>query len=301
MYNTEILEEQAISLPIAQAGLRIAREFADQQPTEAKKRQVYLNTLAVWVVNDYLAMMDIPTELARSDSWNSAMRLYADVADLKLTQLGSLECRPVQFGTFCYIPLEVPDDRIGVVVVRIDLEQQEACLLGFTKIVEPGELPLHQLQPIDELLKHIDRKQNEVNLSQWLQNIFEPGWQPIEEILVQKTPIFAFRNQIGIMRGKSIDLGIKPLERSLILIVTLQSKSPEETQIAVQLYPNTESIYLPENLAIKILDEEDTPVMEALTKAKKSRIKLDFIARLGERFSLQLEWENASMTEHFVV
>jgi hypothetical protein len=294
--NTKILEERSISLPLVQAALRIAQQFASQQLTEAKKRQVYLNTLAVWVVNDYLKMMDIPTDLANSDSWNSAMRLYTDVADLKLIELGSLECRHVESNTFCYIPLEVPDNRISVVVVKIDLEHKEASLLGFTKTVKTGELPLSQLQPFDELLTHIDRQQNEVNLGQWLQNSFETGWLPLEEILDQKTPMLAFRDQSGVVRGKSLDLG-----RSLALIVTLKSNSKGEFQIAVQLYPNGESIYLPENLAIKILDEEGTSVMEILTQANKTRIKLDFIARLEERFSLQLKWENASITEYFVV
>lgn len=159
-YNIRFLEEHLILLPITQAALKTAQQFAKQQPTETRKRQVYLNTLAVWVVNDYLGMMDIPTDLAASDSWNSAMRLYMDTAAFKLTDVGSLECRPVESETFCHVPPDVPDERIGIVVVKIDLEHQEASLLGFTKTVKPGKLTLNQLQPFDELLRHLDRQQN---------------------------------------------------------------------------------------------------------------------------------------------
>jgi hypothetical protein len=156
IHSTKNIEEKSIPVSITQDALRMARQFADQQPTQEKKEQVYLNTLAVCLVNDYMEMMDIPTDLRASDSWNPAMRLYADVADLKLTGLGHLECRPVRSGTLCYIPPEVPDDRIGVVVVKIDAELQEATLLGFTKTVRTGELSFNQLQTIDDLLEHLD-------------------------------------------------------------------------------------------------------------------------------------------------
>lgn len=155
--NTKKIEEKSIPVSITQAALRMARQFADQQPTQEKKEQVYLNTLAVCVVNDYMEMMEIPTNLRASDSWNPAMHFYADVADLKLTGLGYLECRPVREGTLCYIPPEVPDDRTGVVVVKIDAELQEATLLGFTKTVRTGELSISQLQTVDDLLEHLDR------------------------------------------------------------------------------------------------------------------------------------------------
>ncbi len=61
------------------------------------------------------------------------MRLYTDAGDLKLSQLGHLECRPLKSGNFCYIPLEIPDHRIGLVAVEISIKRQEATLLGFMK------------------------------------------------------------------------------------------------------------------------------------------------------------------------
>lgn len=295
--------EKSIPLPITRAALRMAQQFADQQRGQEKKEQVYLNTLAVCVVNDYMQIMDIPTDLEASDSWSPAMRFYADVADLKLPRLGSIECRPVQKGTVCYIPPEVPDDRIGVVVVEIDSERLEATMLGFTKTVRAGELSIPQLQSVDELLEHLEhleRKQDEANLSQWLQNIFEAGWQSVSEILTPKAPLLAFRRS-PVTRGKLVDLGIQLPSQFVALIVSLTPKTSVEIQIKMQVHSTGEQAYLPENLVVKVLDGEGSTVMEAHAKTANTHITLEFSASLGERFSVLLELGNTNVIEHFVV
>lgn len=296
--------EKSIPLPITQAALRMAQQFASQQPTQEKKEQVYLNTLAVCVVNDYMEIMDIPTDLRASDSWNPAMRLYANVADLKLTQLGHLECRPIRSGSMSYIPPEVPSDRIGVVVIEIDTELQEATLLGFTKTVKTGSLSINQLQSVDDLLEHIDhleRNVGEVNLNQWLQNIFEAGWQSVEEILAPKAPVIAFRYRNGVTRAKLVDLGIHLPGQSVALVVTLTPSSSVEIQIRLQVHPTGEQAYLPDNLTVKVLDEEGAAVMEAHAKTANTHITLEFSAKLKERFSVRLELGDTNITENFVV
>jgi len=298
------VEEKSIPLSLTQSALQMARQFANQQPTQEKKEQVYLNTLAVCVVNEYMEMMDIPTELKASDSWNPAMRLYADVADLKLSQLGHLECRPIRSSNLCYIPPEVPDDRIGVVVVKLDLELEEAILLGFTKTARTGELSLSQLQTVDDLLEHLEhleRNQDVANLNQWLQNIFEVGWQSVEEILAPKAPGLAFRYRSGIARGKLVDLELQAQGQLVALVVALAPKNSVEIYIRVQVHPTGDQAYLPPNLNVKVLDEEGAAVMEARTKTANTHITLEFSAQLGERFSISLELGDSSVTENFVV
>jgi hypothetical protein len=103
-------------------------------------------------------MMDIATDLVASDSWNFALRLYSDLADFKLIGLGFLECRLLLSATCCYIPLDVPGDRLGIVAVKIDLERQEATLLEFTPKIATGELSLSHLQPFDQLYQFKSRK-----------------------------------------------------------------------------------------------------------------------------------------------
>lgn len=302
--RTKRVEEQSIPLPITQAALQLAQQFASQQPTQKKKEQVYLNTLAVCVVKDYMEIMDIPTDLTASDSWNPAMRFYADVADLKLTDLGTLECRPLEPGNFCYIPPEVPDDRIGVVVVKIDKKLQEATLLGFTKAVITGELSLDQLQSVDDLLEYLDcltHHYSEVNLRQWLENIFETDWQPVEEILAPKVNNLVFRYKSRVIRGKLVDLGIHRSGESVVLIVSLTPKTTLEIQVMLQVYATGDRAYLPNDLSVKVLDEQEVTVMEAHARAANSFITLEFSAQLGERFSLKLELGAMSVSENFVV
>lgn len=302
VHGAKNIEEKAILLPLTQAALRTARQFADQQPTPEKKEQVYLNTLAVFVVNDYMEIMDIPTNLGASDSWNPAMRLYTDVADLKLTQLGHLECRPIQFGT-CYIPPEVPEDRIGVVVVEISVEHQEATLLGFAKTVRTGELSINQLQTVDDLLEHLDsfERNYAINLSGWLQDIFEAAWQSAEEVLAPIAPLPAFRYNSRVTRAKLIDLGIQLPGQMVALVVTLTPKTSVEIDIRLQVYPNGEQTHLPDNLTVQVLDGKGAVVMEAHTRTANTHIKLEFSVQLEERFSVRLELGDMSFTEYFVV
>ncbi len=183
MTNTTYRQENfAVPLPITQAARTNAQQFANQQPTAEKAEQVRLNTLAVWVVNEYLQMMDIATDLTASDSWNPVMRLFADVADLAMPNVGRLECRPV--GTFdytCFIPPETWEERVGYVVVQIDESLQEAKLLGFVPHISSEELPLNQLQPPEAFIEHLGQLRQSpastlVNLNQWIVGIFESSY-----------------------------------------------------------------------------------------------------------------------------
>ncbi|MDZ8223754.1 DUF1822 family protein [Nostoc sp. ChiVER01] len=304
IHSTKNLAEKSIPVSITQAALKIARFFADEQVTLEKRNQVYLNTLAVCAVNDYMEMMNIPTDPKASDSWNCAMHYYADVADLKLSGLGYLECRPVSSGNLCYIPPEVPDDRIGVVVVELDIEHQQATLIGFAKTVKAGELLFNELQTIEDLLAYIDSLESnarEVKLSYWLQNIIDAGWQPIEKILASKTPQLAFRYRNGVTRGKLIDMGIELPGQSLALVITLTPKNSVEIQLKLQVHPSDEQAYLPNNLIVKVLDEKGINVMEAHARSGSTYVTLEFNAQIGERFSVNLELGNTNIIENFVI
>jgi len=261
-YPTHELDDLSLSLPITQTALRTAQQFANEQPTPQKAEQVRLNTLAVCAVNDYLQMIGIPTNLEASDSWNPVLRLCADVADLEVTGIGRLECRPHKSGqSSCYIPPEVWLDRVGYIVVEIDELSLEATVLGFTQTVTSEELPIRQLQAIDDLidvLNPLDEPQQiptvartRVNLNQWLTNIFEQGWQTVESLFAPTEPEFAFNfrsapdavmdelavSDEGISRAKLIDLGMQLAGYPVALVVKLQPESERKTHILLQLHP----------------------------------------------------------------
>lgn len=156
--NLNRIKYTSLSLPITCSVRTLAQEFASFQPTPQKAEQVRLNTLAVCVVNDYLQMMGIPTDISKSDSWNSVVRLCADVADLVVIGVGRLECRPVKaFEQTYYIPPEVWEERIGYVVVQINESHREATVLGFAHMATAEQSLVTELQPLENLLPRLSQ------------------------------------------------------------------------------------------------------------------------------------------------
>ncbi|KOP22898.1 hypothetical protein AMR41_28870 [Hapalosiphon sp. MRB220] len=211
-----ITERPTISIPISEEFRENALQFARKQPTQTKARQVYLNTLAVQVVNTYLQMLEIPTELESSYSWNPYRRLIDNVADLVLTGVGHLECRAIRTGDrVCEIPPEVWKDRIGYVVVEINQTCKEGKIWGFLPHVTAEEVYLNELHPLDELIE----RSHLVYLRKWLENIYATEWQTVEEFSRERKHQFTYRS-IKRVRG-------------------LKLESPDIVwQIIEQLYPN---------------------------------------------------------------
>ena len=308
------LETNLIPLPITQQAIEIARFFAEQQLEVAKKEQVYLNTIAVVVMDNYLQMMGISTELTASESWNPVVRLGADVADIKVTGCGHLECRPVKPGVpKCYIPPEVKIDRCGYVVIEIDEEQQQAALLGFTKIAVGNELAITQLQSIDSLLEYIEQLiAQKVNLSNWFQNIFEVGWQSMTALLgtetAQLVPSLRSGSSLKDTTGMSvkgvklIDLGIQLQNQAVALLVTLTAITDEKVKVRVQVHPVATAAYLPSNLQLAVLSEMGEILREVRSRSLDNYIQLPhFTGKTGESFSIRLALNETSITEDFIL
>lgn len=328
-YHTHELDNCALPLPITLMARRKAQEFASRQPTPQKAEQVRLNTLAVYVVNDYLQLIGIPTDLAVGDSWNPVTRMCADVADLEVIGVGRLECRPLRVHEqSCYIPPEVWSDRIGYVVVQIDESALEANVLGFTQTADREELPITQLHPVEELIDRLNQPMREkvvmtpsrpnrtkVNLSQWLTNIFDTGWQTVESLLNPLEPDLVFRcrsadsavltdseqSNIGIRRAKLIDLGMQLAGHPVALVVELTPDSEQKKNILLQLHPASNQIYLPPLLELTVLDENNLVFLESQARSADNYIQLHFSGSPGEQFSVKVALGDDSIMEDFVI
>ncbi|MBE9163042.1 MULTISPECIES: DUF1822 family protein [Microcoleaceae] len=192
MNSNNLSEIDSLPMPITQNSLHIARRFSSQQRHPQRQEQVYLNTLAVLAVRDYLTILSIETDLTQCDSWNPAMRLFANAADLYIKGLGKIECRPIinrfqnsssQTPDIYPVPLEAREERIGYIVVEIDEEEKEARLLGFSPTAISGELVLSKLHSVDDFLVHIEHLcEAKVDLNQWFLNVFNSEWQPFEAV-----------------------------------------------------------------------------------------------------------------------
>ncbi|MEH2400817.1 DUF1822 family protein [Nostoc sp.] len=317
--STYQLDDFALTLPISQSARITAQQFANQQPNPEKAEQVRLNTLAVWVVNDYLEMMDIPTDLQASDSWNCVMRLCGNIADLEVPSVGRLECRPVQeHQQICSIPPETWEERVGYLVVQFDESLQEARLLGFMPSVATETLPLEQLQPLEAFIDHLSQLRQSpvsslVNLSQWFAGIFETGWQTIESLwnLPELRPAYAFRSietlELNTLnepesitkRAKLIDLGIQILNQPVMLIVEISLEENQQTSIRLQLHATGNQIYLPPGVNLTVLDSSGAVFLNAQSRKLDNYIQLQFRGEPTEQFSVRVAINDISITEYF--
>ena len=197
--NNNSIEIQSLPMPITQKAIRQAWQFAAEQGNPQKVEQIYLNTLAVLAVRDYLKILDIETDLTECDSWNPIIRIFENVADLYIKGLGKIECRPIrgvhQMGenlqdnlsenlpNFCPVPLEAREERIGYIVVEIDEDAKSARLLGFSPTARNGELVLSELRSLDDFLLNLEHlSESKVALRLWLENLFTSDWESIESI-----------------------------------------------------------------------------------------------------------------------
>ncbi|NJR76883.1 MAG: DUF1822 family protein, partial [Scytonema sp. CRU_2_7] len=272
---------------------QIANQFRQQQVNTQKGKQVYLNTLAVQVVSDYLNWFAIKTDLEASDSWNPVIQSLADTADLIVQGKGKVECRPVLPGEeFCQVPLEVLSDRIGYIAVLFNRELTEATILGFVPAVTTSEIPLSQLRSLDELLEHLDSLspspgKTKVQLSQWLQNVFVAGWQSIDAFLESQSSTLAYgdvrsgvntrdQEDTSIKGIKLIDLGMQLREQTLALVVSLIPQIDDKVAIQVTMRPNRVSgqIYLPPNLKLALLSQKGETLHEVESRSQDDSIQL---------------------------
>lgn len=306
-----------IALPITQADRQTARSFAQAQPNAAKAEQVYLNTLAVLVMQHYLDLLEIPTDLASSYSWNSIGRLCANVADLYLPNLGRLECRPLRDSDHqCVIPPDVWTDRIGYVAVQLDRDCRQGTLLGFSAIAAPS-LTLNQLSSLDRLLQTLHRSPSAspaIQLSQWFNQVFEPGWQTISDFLnpVQLNPAFRSRTldqqadsfplrSLDVHRAKLIDLGVQLGQASVVLLVELQPETIDRINVHLRVYPVNGNLYLPTGVQLVLLDAAGETVSTVTAREADNYIQLRLIGQPGEAFGVTLALNQVGVTEQFLV
>lgn len=306
-----------IALPITQADRQTAHSFAQGQPNSAKAEQVYLNTLAVLVMQHYLDLLEIPTDLASSYSWNPVGRLCANVADLYLPHLGRLECRPLRDNARqCVIPPEVWTDRIGYVAVQIDPDCRQGTLLGFLAIAVPS-VTVTQLAPLDRLLQLLHRSSSAsptIQLSQWFNQVFESGWQAMSDLLNPMPLSPAFRSRTPdqqadslssgateVQCAKLIDLGVRLGQAAVVLLVELQPETSDRISVHLRVYPANGNLYLPTGVQLVLLDAVGETASTVTAREADNYIQLRLIGQPGEAFGVTLALNQVSVTEQFLI
>ncbi len=327
------IEKHCLTVPLGREAHAIARHFAAEQATPQKGKQTYLNTLAVYAVHSYLKWLQVDTNLDQGDSWHPGKRALLDVADLVLPGIGKLECRPVLPGEAAIsLPPEVTQDRIGYVAVQFSESLNEVHLLGFVRAVAifsvSEEILISELQPLDALLDCIpdlvpvaqpvhSASQVRVNLSRWLDNIFEAGWQSLEALssteatnlallsirsveLLQEEIYDTDNPTIVALGGKVIDLGVQLAGQRVVLSIKLMPKTEREVDIRLRVYPTGGQLCLPPNLQLSVWDESGI-CLETQARSIDNWIQLEFSGEKGEHFSVKVALGDVSVTEDFVI
>jgi hypothetical protein len=147
--------------------------------------------------------------------------------------------------------------------------------------------------------------QKELTLAfRYLNNQVKEGWQNLEAFFSAEklTPAFNIRSRSApLQKGKLIRLATEVTEQTIMLIVMLNPLSEIDTNIIMDVRPQSGQIYLPEGLQIKVLNDQRKTEMEAIASSTNQNIQFDFNVRSGERFSVQMILGAASLTEEFVI
>lgn len=310
----ELLNYSTFTVSLGTESHRLAQQLAAQIGDRPKAKQVYLNTLAVYATKFYFSCLGVTTDWSNSHSWNRVWQNLMDVADLEIPNIGRLECRPVlpEVQVVC-IPPEVWSERIGYVAVQLDSLLAEATLLGFVQTVATEELPLNQLKPLEQLPAHLraiaSHHPQQINLSQWFNNIFDAGWQSLEALFSQDVEhlSFALRDNFNlrshaVKRAKTLDLGWQIGRGSVVLLIAIAPEVDDKVGILVRLHPSDGTNYLSPQTKLILRSDCGVVLQEVQSRNQDNYIQLKhFRGNLGECFSIQVVADDVSITETFQI
>jgi Protein of unknown function (DUF1822) len=297
-----------------------AKKFAAQQTSLAKGRSVYLNTLAVCAVQQYLKFV-CQLQLEPGDAWRPSYQSIMDVADLVIPQLGKIECRSILPGeTIMIVPPESIDDRVGYVAVQFNETLDQVELLGFTQHLSAGEILIDQLSPLENLIDLVMTALPSAvttNLGEILAGILQNGWESIGSLVTDEMHLdkqeIALRNIATTLNhtpydsiqvftaGKMIDLKIHLGNIALLLLIGLNKEPDGRMKVRVRLYSAGQEMQLPPNLRLTLQDGNGQVTGQVQYAQPMNFIQLNYFRlESGTKFNIQVALADRSLTESFI-
>jgi len=162
--------------------------------------------------------------------------------------------------------------------------------------------------------KQAQAVKEQVNLSQWLHNIFEVGWETVEAIFAPPQTELAFNTRgsspvkvttpeipvNGVKRGKRLDLERLGGSEQVAVFVGLTPTLSAQSDISVEVCPIGGQPYLPSDLQLMVLDEQGKSVLQAEAGNSES-IEFQFSCEAGESFAVKVALGDFSITEKFLI
>ncbi|NEQ71883.1 MAG: DUF1822 family protein [Okeania sp. SIO2C9] len=139
-----------------------------------------------------------------------------------------------------------------------------------------------------------------VNLTQWFDNILTTGWQAANELLTPSQ--LALVRSAEIKGGKLIYLRADMLSHAVVLLVNLVREDDDspELEITLRVYPTGDNVYLPPNLKLIVLSENEV-FKEVVARSEDRIIQCRFTGEIGEEFTVKLVLGEAVISEDFVI
>ncbi len=188
-------------------------------------------------------------------------------------------------------------------------------LLLYARFLSPSAIKLPVAvtsNTVTEALTEVKNKVDKVlvDLSKWWTGIFEEGWQSTEFIwnAIPNNLAWGYvrsrneSNSFLISRTKLFDLGLLLQNKPFALTVNLKPEN-EEQGVLVQILPHQEQ-YLPSGLKLKVTLNTNTPEsisQEVVARKADNAIQLEFSEAAGKQFQVEVSYQDAVITEAFVL
>jgi hypothetical protein len=291
----------------------VAHEIAQQQiegiANRLKAKQVYANTLAVYAVNYYLQCLGFEPDWEHSNSRDRLLVQLANIADLKIKNIGSIECVPIltdlapeniNLHADGDSPMGTLDNRIGWMPVRIDRDLKTATILGFSPQTS-GELKSNELKDLEYAIEYLTKIERPVTvkLREWLHGLVDSAWEPLDRVLNPQQLRLHYRGA-AVNRGQKIDLHAPTGNIPSTLVIDVKSiDRTEKLDVLVQVYPRDRH-ELPAGIELTISDDNNT-TLTAISQAGDNWIQLNFIAIFDEEFTVKVGFDGTEIVKNFAI
>ncbi|MBW4635176.1 MAG: DUF1822 family protein [Iphinoe sp. HA4291-MV1] len=167
-------------------------------------------------------------------------------------------------------------------------------LLFYHHFSEPSAIPLPVASTQSSTLLQTYLHNTRIKLSQWLEGVFEEGWQTVDTLINPEANLALSTRitQKGPKKAKLIDLGIQLNHQTVALLVNITEETDHKLSILIQLHPTGGERYLPPSLKLTLLSKAGKTLQQVISRAQDNYIQLKpFKGESGKRFSVELSLE----------
>ncbi|ARV61008.1 hypothetical protein BZZ01_22425 [Nostocales cyanobacterium HT-58-2] len=177
-------------------------------------------------------------------------------------------------------------------------------LLFYNDVLESSAIPL-PISPTQASAVSFQTylHNTKTKLSQWLEGVFEEGWQTIDTLINSEANL-ALSTRIthkGPKKAKLIDLGVQLGHQTVALLVNITQETEDKLGVLIQLHPTGGERYLPPSVTLTLLSKAGKTLQQVISRTQDNYIQLKpFKGEAGKRFSVEVSlMEDLKVKEDF--